>query len=265
MLAIDRALLDEEARAAALRVKTEEMRSSLLSAVSHDLRTPLAAITGAGTALRDEQGRLGPTERADLLDTVCTEAERMERLIGNLLDMMRLDSGGMRPKREWVPLEEVVGSALTRVETRLGGRQVIMGLPHDLPLLSVDPVLFEQVFVNLLDNATKYTPPGSPIEIAAGANAGTMEIEVSDRGPGFAPGVEERLFEKFWRGDHPGVGGVGLGLPICLGIVRAHGGVLTAENRAGGGARFRIRLPIEAAPATALAGLEDAAQKERLP
>jgi two-component system sensor histidine kinase KdpD len=249
-VAIERALLSEEAKAAALRIKTEEMRSSLLSAVSHDLRTPLAAITGAGTALRDDDGRLGQEPRAELLDTICTEAERMERLIGNLLDMMKLESGGLALKREWVPLEEIVGSALTRLESRLTGREVLMDLPDNLPLMSVDPVLFEQVFVNLFDNALKYMPMESPIEIRAKAWDHILEVEIADRGPGLPPGGEALVFEKFWRGAHPGTGGVGLGLPICRGIVQAHGGAITAETRREGGALFRITLPLIEAPAT---------------
>jgi two-component system sensor histidine kinase KdpD len=238
-----------EAESAALRVRTEEMRSSLLSAVSHDLRTPLATIIGAGTALRDESGRLAPGQRAELLETVCAEAERMERLVANLLDMTRVDSGSLALKRDWVPLEEIVGSVLTRLEARLADRQVVMHLPEELPLVSVDPVLFEQVFVNLVDNALKYTPGASPIEIRAAALGDAVEIEVADRGPGLAPGSEARIFEKFTRGAHPGVGGVGLGLPVCRGIVEAHGGTIRAESRQGGGAAFRIRLPLLDAPA----------------
>jgi two-component system sensor histidine kinase KdpD len=254
-LAVERARLSEDAKAAALRVRTEEMRSSILSAVSHDLRTPLAAITGAGTALRDDRGRLGPRQQADLLDTICSEAERMERLVANLLDMVRLESGTVSPKRDWVPLEEILGSALSRLEPRLADRPVATDVPQDLPLLSVDPVLFEQVLANLLDNALKYTPAGSPIEIRARADGNELEIEVADRGPGLPADSLPRVFEKFYRGAHPGVGGVGLGLPICRGIVQAHGGTIGAANRDGGGASFRIRLPrLEPPPGPATEG-----------
>jgi two-component system sensor histidine kinase KdpD len=242
-LALERARLAEEAKAAALRARTEEMRSSLLSAVSHDLRTPLAAITGAATTLLDESGPVAPAQRQELLETICEEAERLERLVGNLLDMTRLESGAVAVKREWVPLEEIVGSALTRLESRLGGRPVRAALPADLPLLSVDPVLLEQVFVNLLENAAKYTPTDSAIEIAARSDESGVQIEVADRGPGLPPGSESRIFEKFFRRG-PSGGGVGLGLAICRGIVEAHEGRLVAENRADGGAVFRIRLPI---------------------
>jgi two-component system sensor histidine kinase KdpD len=242
-LSIERSRLSEAARAAALRAQTEEMRSALLSGVSHDLRTPLAAITGAGTALRDDRGKLGPAQRAELFDTICAEAERMERLIGNILDMVRLESGGIVPRREWVPLEEIVGSALLRLEARLGARDVRVDLPEDLPLFFVDPVIFEQVFVNLIDNAIKHAGPGSPIEIRATASEDRLDIDVADRGPGLPDGAEARVFDKFYRGPGARGTGVGLGLPICLGIVRAHGGSLTAQNRDGGGACFRIQLP----------------------
>ncbi len=247
-LALERARLGEEARAAALRARSEEMRSSLLSAVSHDLRTPLAAILGAGTALRDDPGRLDGPQRAVLLDTLCAEAESMERLVGNLLDMVRLESGGIAPKVDWIPLEEVLGSALVRLEARLEGRDLRLDVPEDLPLLSVDPVLFPQVFVNLLDNALKYAPGEGPIEIRARAEGEAVEIEVADRGPGLPAGDDERVFEKFYRGSHTGAAGTGLGLSICRGIVQAHGGTITAGNRAGGGAAFRIRLPFIGRP-----------------
>jgi K+-sensing histidine kinase KdpD len=235
----------------ALRVRrgeVEAMRSALLSAVSHDLRTPLAAITGAATALRDASADLTPAQRDELTSAICEEAERMERLVGNLLDMTRVEAGALRVARDWVPLEEVVGSALARLERPLAGREVVTALPPTLPLVSVDPVLFEQVFVNLIENATKYTPPGTPIEVSARVAHGAVEVDVADRGPGLPAGAE-RLFEKFARGPHGGVPGAGLGLAICRGIVAAHDGTLTGEARDGGGARFRIRLPLAGGPA----------------
>src|SRR3954470_20737011 len=197
-----------------LRVTTEERRSSLLSALSHDLRTPLAAITGAATTLRDESAAIDSGQQRELLDTICEEADRLERLVRNLLDMTRLESGALAVKRQWIPLEEIVGSALTRLESPLDGRPVRPDLPAELPLLSADAILLEQVFVNLLENAAKYTPPGSPIEIVAraGAENRAIAIEVSDHGPGIAPGDEARLFEKFFRGrkTEPGATSAGL-------------------------------------------------------
>jgi two-component system, OmpR family, sensor histidine kinase KdpD len=247
-LALDRARLAEEAKASALRARTEEMRSSLLSAVSHDLRTPLAAITGAATALRDQGAGLDAAQRGDLLDTVCEEAERLERLVGNLLDMTRLESGGLEVKREWVPLEEIVGAALARLGKRLSGRPIRTDLAGDLPLVPADPVLLEQVFVNLLENVARHTPPASPVEIFARNAGDQVEIEVADRGPGLPPGAESRLFEKFFRGPGAGPSGVGLGLSICQGIVQAHGGTIRASNRPGGGSTFRISLPVGTPP-----------------
>jgi two-component system sensor histidine kinase KdpD len=245
--AFERASLADEARVSALRAKTEEMRSSLLSAVSHDLRTPLAAITGAATSLRDDS-KLGAATKVELLASICDEAERLERLVANLLDMTRLETGGVALKKDWVPLEELVSSALTRLEARIGQRPVSVDLPSHLPLLSVDPVLFEQVFINLFENAAKYTPPHTRIEVRAQHQAGVITIEVSDHGPGFPPGSEHKAFDKFFRGAHVGVSGVGLGLSICRAIVEAHGGAIRASNRPEGGALFRITLPVAAQP-----------------
>lgn len=243
--ALERARLSDETEAAALRVRTEEMRSSLLSAVSHDLRTPLAAITGAATTLRDDTaGALSPNQRSDLLQTACDEAERLERLLANLLEMTRLDSGAVQPRREWVPLEELVGSALNRLEGKLEGRKVETSIPEDLPLLHLDPVLFEQVLLNLIENATKYSPEGSPISLRATVDQRLVIIEVADRGPGIPPGAEQRLFEKFYRGAGASIRGVGLGLAICKAIVDIHDGTIRAENRPGGGSLFHISLPL---------------------
>jgi two-component system sensor histidine kinase KdpD len=243
-MALERARLAEDAKAQALRARTEEMRSSLLSTVSHDLRTPLAAITGASSMLLDGSARVTEAQRKELLETIGEEAERLERLVSNLLDMTRVESGGLKVKREWVPLDEIIASVLTRLEPKLGARPVRTDLAEDLPLISVDPILFEQVFVNLFDNVTKYTPPGTGIEIVARAQDGAVVIEVKDHGPGLPPGSEEQVFDKFFRGPRARPGGVGLGLAICRGIVEAHGGKLSASNRPGGGATFRIELPI---------------------
>ena len=241
--ALERAQLAREAESSALRAKTEEMRSSLLSAVSHDLRTPLAAITGAVSTLRDESVRLPETQRDELLAAIHEEAGRLERLVANLLDMTRVESGGLRVRREWVPLEELVGAALSRLESVLDTRPVHVSLAPGLPLLSVDPLLFEQVLVNLLENAAKYTPPGSAIDIGGWVEGDGVAVEVRDRGPGIAPGDEQRVFEKFYRGTGTAAVGAGLGLAICKGIVEAHGGTIRVESRAGEGAAFRVTLP----------------------
>lgn len=240
--AIERALLAREAEASALRAKAEEMRSSLLSAVSHDLRTPLAAITGAVSTLRDPAAQFSPVQQDELLSDIQVEAARLERLVANLLDMTRVESGGLRVQRDWVPLEEMVGSALARLDRVLGGRPVEVSIATGLPLLSVDPLLVEQVLVNLIENAAKYTPPSSRIDIEGRQEGNSIVVEVKDRGPGIRAGDEQRVFDKFYRGGDTTVAGAGLGLAICKGIVEAHGGTIGVENRSGGGAVFRILL-----------------------
>lgn len=256
-IALDRTVLAERAHAAALRARTEEMRSSLLAAVSHDLRTPLAAITGAATALRDvpELRRGVPGE---LIATICDGADRLERLVTNLLSMTRLESGEVALRREWVPLEEIVGSALTALESTLARNDVRVALAADLPLVLVDPILIEQLLVNLLENAVRHAP-AAPIELTARRVASEVEIAVADRGPGLPPEVLARPFEKFVRGTSARGPGVGLGLAICHGIAAAHAGSIAAESRAGGGVAFRVRLPAGEAPPLVAPTREDRA------
>jgi two-component system sensor histidine kinase KdpD len=232
-----------------VEVETERLRNSLLSSVSHDLRTPLASITGAASSLLDAQGRLDDSGRRDLLETIHEEAFRLNRLVANLLDMTRLESGALKVTKEWLPIEEVIGGALTRLESSLAGRRVETQVPQDLPLTPVDGLLIEQVLVNLVENAIKYTPHDSAITISATAGPKAVTVEVSDRGPGIPPSDAERVFEKFQRLESRGrQGGVGLGLTICRGIVTAHGGRLSVVNREGGGASFRFTLPLEGQP-----------------
>ena len=231
--ALDRARLSQTARVADLRAKSEELRSTLLSSVSHDLRTPLAAIVGAVTTVRDDAS-LPPETRRDMLDTIVEEADRLERLVSDLLDMTRLASGTLSVRKDWVPLEEVVGSALGRVESRLNGISVATRLPADLPSIALDPVLIEQLLINLLDNAAKHARGGGRIDIEARHEGESVTVDVADRGPGIEPGREERIFERF----------PGLGLPIARAIARAHGGNLVARAREGGGAVFRLTLPL---------------------
>jgi two-component system sensor histidine kinase KdpD len=248
-LAIERAQLAEEAQAAELRVETERMRNSLLSSVSHDLRTPLATIIGASSGLLEGGDRLPAATRRDLIRSIHGEASHLDRLVNGLLEMTRLESGAVTIKTEPQALDGVVGAALHRLEGLLGGRPVEVMLPADLPLVPIDAMLMEQVFLNLLDNAARYSPPGSSIDVSASATGLKVVVEVSDRGPGFAPGDETRAFEKFYRGRSAGVRGVGLGLAICRAIVQAHGGTITAENRPGGGATLRLTLPRAEEPA----------------
>jgi len=242
-LALERARAAEDAREAWERVESELLRNTLLSGVSHELRTPLAAITGAASALQENASLDSDTCR-QLLHSVTDEAERMERLITNLLDMTRLESGGLVMKKDWQDVHELVGSALRRLDRQLTGRQVSLFLPGDLPLVQADAVALEQVLINLLDNALQYTPAGTPLEIRASAD-GELLLEVSDHGPGLQPGTERKIFEKFFRASPlENRRGIGLGLAICKGIIEAHGGNITAMNRSGGGAVFRITLPL---------------------
>jgi len=247
-LAIERARLADEAQEAQVRIETERLRSSLLSSVSHDLRTPLAAIMGAVGTILENGSRLAADTRQELLESVREEAERLNRLVQNLLEMTRLESGALQLRREWYPLEEIIGAALGRLGKRLSGRRVTTQLLPDLPLVPIDDVLIEQVVVNLLDNALKYTPPDSPISIIATATEGTVRVEVADRGPGLPRGEEHRVFEKFYRGPSSSGRGAGLGLAICEGIIRAHGGRIWAHNLPEGGVAFIFTLPITGSP-----------------
>jgi two-component system sensor histidine kinase KdpD len=247
-LAIERARLAEEAQETEVKIETERLRNSLLSSVSHDLRTPLATITGAATTLLEQGERLDAATQRDLLESVREEADRLNRLVQNLLEMTRLESGALELRKEWHSIEEVVGAALRRLDKRLVGRRVTTHVLPDLPLVAMDDVLIEQVLVNLVDNALKYTPPGSPVEIIATATDEAVTVEVADRGPGIPPGLEQKIFEKFYRGQREDGRGAGLGLAICQGVVRAHGGRIWAQNLPGGGVAFLFTLPITEAP-----------------
>jgi two-component system sensor histidine kinase KdpD len=266
-LALERSALAEQAERARVQSETERLRSGLLSSVSHDLRTPLAVITGAASTLLEDDDRLGPTARREMLRSIADEAGRLNRLVSNLLAMTRLEAGALEVKRSWHSLEEVVGAALHRLDPLLGGRAVRVNLPPELPLVAVDDVLLEQVVFNLLENAVKHAPGSTPIEIEARARDQEVELSVCDRGPGLAPGSEEQVFEKFYRGEiSRRAGGAGLGLAICRGIVEAHGGRLRAANRPDGGARFTFTLPLDAnAPVVEPEPVAEAPRTETLP
>ncbi|HVZ79754.1 MAG TPA: sensor histidine kinase KdpD [bacterium] len=230
-----------------MEVESEKLRSSLLSSVSHDLRTPLAAITGSISSLLQNGESFPAPTRRDLLENIHDESERLERLVNNLLEMTKLESGSIQPNRELNHPAEVIGSALARLDKKASARKITTRIPPDLPLVPMDSLLIEQVLVNLVDNALKYTPPDSPVEIIAGVGEGFLEIEVADRGPGLPEADLPRLFEKFYRGPEQGrAAGAGLGLSICKGFVQIHGGSIEARNRPGGGAVFRFTLPLEA-------------------
>jgi two-component system, OmpR family, sensor histidine kinase KdpD len=250
-IALERTQFAEQAERSRLQAEAEQMRSTLLSSVSHDLRTPLATITGAASTLLDEPAGLTASTRRELLTSIYDEGARLNQLVGNLLEMTRLESGHVQLNREWYPLEELVGSALTRLERALCRHKVETELPADLPLVHVDGVLLEQVFMNLLENAARYTQSGTAIRIGAQASAEHILIEVLDEGPGLQAGTENEVFRKFYR-DRPATDrtGSGLGLAICLAIVKLHDGQIGAENRPTGGTRFWLTLPRSGTPPT---------------
>ncbi|TAK10235.1 MAG: two-component system sensor histidine kinase KdbD, partial [Candidatus Manganitrophaceae bacterium] len=246
--AIERAVLAEEGQQAQVMIESERMRNALLSAVSHDLRTPLAAIAGAVSSLFEGKVDFDPKTRKQLIQSIYDEVMWMDRLVNNLLYMTRLESGAIQLRKEPLPLEEVVGAALVRLEKKLSDRPVTTQVPTDAPLVPMDGVLIEEVLINLLENATKYTPPGSPVELSAEFDKEQVTISVSDRGPGIPPGEEQRIFDKFYRTGPKRTRGVGLGLAICRGVVEVHGGRIWVENRPDGGAIFRFTLPAGSEP-----------------
>jgi two-component system sensor histidine kinase KdpD len=263
-LALERCHLADRARHIQAEIEAERARNAVLSSVSHDLRTPLAAITGAATTLRDESheiGAMGADTRRELAETIAEEAQRLNRLIGNLLDMTRLESGTLSVHKEWHSLEEVVGAALTRLGPEINGRTVRVSLT-ELPLIPMDDILFEQVVHNLVDNAIKHSGNDEPILIHGRMEESELRLEVQDCGRGLSEEEVARVFDKFYRARGASSAGAGLGLAICRGIVEAHGGTIEAANRAGGGAVFTVHLPVQGRPPTidseAMSGMRDA-------
>lgn len=243
---IERVRLSDDAQQSQMRIESESLRNSLLSAISHDLRTPLASIVGAASTLVDKDAQLSPADRQELGLTIYDEALRMSNLTNNILDMARLDSGKAQLNRQWYPLDEIMGGALARLQKKLEGRIVNTQLPEGLCLVRLDAVLIEQVLINFLENACKYTPAGSPIAISAERSVHTLKVTVADRGAGIPAGEEEKLFDKFYRLHSEGSqSGVGLGLSICKAIVIAHGGLIGVSNRPEGGAAFYFVLPMD--------------------
>jgi two-component system sensor histidine kinase KdpD len=244
-LAIERINLARDLHQARLEVETDRLRAALLTSISHDLRTPLASILGSATSLRSQV--LDTATRDVLLSTIIEESDRLNRFIGNLLDMTRLESGAIKARTGLNELSEVIGSALQRASKILAGHRVKVDLPPDLPMLALDMVLFEQVLFNLLDNAAKHAPAGSEVTIEARSNGNTVTLRVLDEGEGIPPGDLDRIFEKFYRsgGGDRRRAGTGLGLAICRGFVEAMDGTITATNRLDRrGAMFTITLPV---------------------
>ena len=248
-IALERVHYITVAQEALVSMESERLRNGLLSSISHDLRTPLTALVGLIDAMMLIEPKLAPQQQ-EFAGAIREQAMRTSSQVNNLLDMARLQAGKVSLKREWQPLEDSVGAALQARATVLGGHSVHIDLPGDLPLLELDAVLMERVFCNLLENAAKYTPPGSIIEITAHVAGIAVEVSVCDNGPGLPPGMEQAIFEKFTRGkEESNVVGVGLGLAIARAIVVAHGGSIRAYNRAQGGACFAFTLPVGHPPA----------------
>jgi two-component system sensor histidine kinase KdpD len=243
-LALERARLAEVAEAASLAAERESLRNTLLASISHDLRTPLAVMAGAGSTLAEHGAKLDEGTRYSLARSIETKAREMSELVSNVLDLMRFESGQVVLRRDWETLDDLVGTALQRVAARLSGHSVELRLAADLPPVYVDATLIVQMFANLFDNAAKYTPAGTHVWVSAALDGPFVRVVVEDDGPGLPAGDPARLFDKFQRGNGEGaVVGVGLGLAICQAIARAHGGEIEARRRAGGGARFEVTLP----------------------
>jgi two-component system sensor histidine kinase KdpD len=243
-LAMERENLRKQAHKVRVEVEAERLRNILLSSVSHDLRTPLTVIAGAASTLVEGEHELDARTKRELAQSIFEEAKRLDRLVHNLLEMSRLQSGEIPLNKDWHVLEEVIGCALVQLDAQLKDRPVHIHLPPDLPLVQIDPLLMERVFVNLLENAVKYTPPQSPVEISTRLEDKDLVMEISDRGPGLPAGEEEKIFEKFYQPAPGGLRGGGLGLAICRSIVEAHGGRIWAANRPGGGATFSLTMPL---------------------
>lgn len=230
--------------------RTDELRAALLSSASHDLRTPLASIKASASSLLEEDVQWDDEARRSFATSIVREADRLNRLVANLLDMSRIEGGALKPEKEWYPVDELIHDVLGRMQPLLQGRVVRTDLPDDLPPVKLDYLQIDQVLTNLIENAVRYTPQDSPLDIEARLEGDEMVISVADRGPGIPPADLERVFDKFYRvmetqTKATRTSGSGLGLAVSRGLVEAHGGRIRAENREGGGAVFRFTLPLK--------------------
>ena len=247
-LVIEREMLDEVAVQSAMLRESERLYTALLNSISHELRTPIATITGASSSLLDPQTSANEVARSDLISDIQSAARRLDRLVENLLDMSRLESGRLHLKHDWCDIGDVIGVAVQQMDPCFEERPLHIQVSSELPLIQADFVLIEQVIVNLLDNACTYTPAGTDVTIEAFTSGNTLQIAISDSGPGIRPQDLTHIFDKFYRVPGTATGGTGLGLSICRGLVEAHGGNLTAENIPEGGARFVVHLPLNGEP-----------------
>jgi two-component system sensor histidine kinase KdpD len=243
-LALERARIAESVEAARIAAQGESLRSTLLASISHDLRTPLAILAGAGSTLAEHGATLDAATRISLARSIESTARDMSELVSNVLDLTRFEAGEVALRRDWQGVDDLIGTALQRLESRLAKYPIELSLPSDLPPVYVDAALIVQVFANLFDNIAKYTPAGTAVCVSAISEGAFVRVFVDDAGPGLPAGETARLFDKFQRGGAEGsIAGVGLGLAICRAIVRAHGGSIEAERRPGGGARLELTLP----------------------
>ncbi|MBE3560332.1 MAG: hypothetical protein IMW89_14070, partial [Ktedonobacteraceae bacterium] len=247
---IERARLHRENLQVELLRRTDALRSALLSSVSHDLRTPLSSIKAAASSLLQNDVQWTEEERRSFAMTIEREANRLNRLVGNLLDMSRIEGGALKPEKEWYPLDELIHDVLERMQSQIQGRTVRTMIPEDLPPVKLDYLQMDQVMTNLVENALRYTPAGSPVDITVAVIDRQVLVSVADRGPGIPPGDLERIFDKFYRvmgtkNRGTSTMGTGLGLAVCRGLVEAHGGHIWAENRPQGGAVFKFTLPLD--------------------
>jgi len=237
--------LASKTREQVIQRQTEKLQSALLNSISHDLRTPLVSITGSLTALLDSDSGLDDATRRELLETAFEESDRLNRLVINLLDMTRMEAGALRISRKPCELRDVLGASLEQLKEKIGPRNIRIDIPRDFPEISMDFSFVMKVFFNLIDNALKYSPVDTPIDIKATAFKDKVRIEVKDQGIGIPQGDLKRIFEKFYRVERPQqITGTGLGLSICKGIIEAHGGEITAENNLDRGATFIITIPL---------------------
>ena len=246
-VAIERVSLARGLAETRVLAETERLRAALLTSISHDLRTPLASIIGTVSSLRSYADKYEPRERDELLATLQDEAERLNRFVGNLLDMTRLEAGAIELKPDLADIAEIVGAALQRAGNVLAHHRIEVEIAPDLPMLRLDAILFEQVLFNLLDNAAKYAPPGSRIDLRARRDGDVVALEMTDEGPGIPPGDLERIFDKFYRvqAEDRRRAGTGLGLAICRGFIEAQGGQIEAHNRRDrSGAVLTVRIPV---------------------
>jgi two-component system sensor histidine kinase KdpD len=244
-LALERARLTDEAAQAAALAKSDELKSALLAAVSHDLRTPLASIKASATSLLDESVTWDVATRRDLLTAIDEETDRLALMVSNLLDLSRIEGGALRPQKAWYDLDELIADVRSRLEARTTNHPLTAEIEPDLPLLRFDYVEIAQVLVNLIENALTYTPVGTAITIGAKRVDGAVEISVHDEGPGIPLERQARIFEKFFRARVGTVPmGTGIGLAISKGLVEAHGGKIGVESAPGAGTTFRFTLPL---------------------